>query len=182
MKKTTIFLAMLAVTTLAIAQKKKTTTSATINFDATTSIDAYPKATNNTVVASINPKTGDVAFESIIKGFNFTNPKIQEHFNQPNWMDSNKYPSATFKGKISNLADINFAKDGTYTANVAGNLTIRGVTKPVTTTAKITVAGKALNTTTDFEVKLADYGVSGAAIGAGKVATDPKISVLANFK
>jgi polyisoprenoid-binding protein YceI len=181
MKKTVLLFALVAVVSASFAQKKKTT-SATIKFDATTSLDALPKAENKTAVASLNTKTGDVAFESIIKSFSFSNPKIQEHFNTAGWMDSDKFPKATFKGKITNLAGVNFKADGTYTANVEGNLTMHGVTKPVTTNATIVVSGKKISTTSDFTVALADYGVNGPAIGAGKVATDPKISVMADFK
>jgi polyisoprenoid-binding protein YceI len=181
MKKTILLFALVAVVGASFAQKKKTT-SATIKFDATTSLDALPKAENKTSVASLNTKTGDVAFESIIKSFSFSNPKIQEHFNTAGWMDSDKFPKATFKGKITNLAAVNFKADGTYSATVEGNLTMHGVTKPVSTTASIVVSGKKISTTSDFTVALADYGVNGPAIGAGKVATDPKISVMADFK
>jgi polyisoprenoid-binding protein YceI len=188
MKKTMMLFALVGLTTLTYAQKKKTaktaktTTSATISFDATTKIDALPKADNKTVVASINPKTGEVAFESIMKSFTFTNPMIQDHFNSAKWLDSEKYPKATFKGKITNLTEVNFAKDGTYSATVTGDLTLHGATKPVSTTATIVVNGKELKTTTDFTIKLADFGVDGPAIAGGKVATDPKITVAATFK
>ncbi len=182
MKKTLILFAMVGLTNFAIAQKKRTTTSAIINFDATTSLDKLPKADNKTVVASIDTKTGNVAFESIIKSFTFANPKMQEHFNGDKWMDSDKYPTATFTGKITNLAAVNFKKNGTYGANVTGDLSMHGVTKQVTTTATIIVAGKKINTKTDFSVKLEDYGVNGGAIAAGKVSKDPKISVVADFK
>ncbi len=181
MKKSIILFALLGLVTVSIAQKKKTTTSATINFDATTPLDKLPKAENKTVVASLNTKTGEVAFESIIKSFSFGNPKMQEHFNAPNWMDSEKFPKATFKGKITNVSAVNFKADGTYSATVTGDLTMHGVTKPVSTTASIVVKGKAISTTTDFTAKLADFGINGPAIGAGKVATDPKISVIADF-
>ena len=177
-----ILFAMVGLTSLAIAQKKRTTTSATINFDATTSLDKLPKADNKTVIASLDIKTGNVAFESIVKSFTFSNPKMQEHFNGDKWMDSDKFPTATFTGKITNLSAVNFKKDGTYTANVSGNLSMHGITKPVTTIASVVVSGKKLNTTTDFSVKLADFGVNGGAIVAGKVATEPKISVVAEFK
>ncbi len=182
MKKTILLFALVAVVGASFAQKKKTTTSATIKFDATTSLDALPKAENKTAVASLNTKTGDVAFESIIKSFSFSNPKMQEHFNTAGWMDSDKFPKATFKGKITNLAAVNFKADGTYSATVEGSLTMHGVTKPVSATASIVVRGKKISTTSDFTVALADYGVNGPAIGAGKVATDPKISVMADFK
>lgn len=182
MKKSIILFALAGFTTFAFAQKKQTTTSATINFDATTSLDKLPKADNKTVVASMDTKTGNVAFETVIKSFTFSNPKIQEHFNGEKWMNSDKYPTATFTGKITNIKAVNFKKDGTYNAEVMGDLTMHGVTKPVATTATIVVAGKSISTSTNFSVKLADYGVNGGAIAAGKVATEPKITVLADFK
>ena len=182
MKKTLILFAMVGLTSLAFAQKKQTTTSATINFDATTSIDALPKAENTTVVASLDTKTGNVAFESIIKSFAFSNPRIQEHFNGEKWMDSEKFPTATFSGKIGDINAVNFKKDGVYNVAVMGNLTLHGVTKPLTTKAVITVVGKLISTKTDFSIALADYGVNGSAIAAGKVATNPKITVVAEFK
>ena len=182
MKKSILFFALVGLTALSFGQKKRTTTSATINFDATTSLDNLPKAENKTTVASLNTKNGDVAFEAIVKNFTFGNPKIQEHFNSAGWMDSDKFPKAIFKGKITNVAAVNFKADGTYSATVTGNLTMHGVTKPVTTTASVVVSGKMVTTTSDFSVKVADYGINGPAIGAGKVSTDPKISVVAEFK
>ena len=181
MKKTILFFALVAVTGASFAQKK-TTTSATVSFDATTKLDALPKAENKTVVASLNTKTGAVAFESTIKNFSFSNPKIQEHFNTTGWLDSDKFPTATFKGNLTNLSAINFKADGTYSADVSGDLTLHGVTKPVTSKASVVVSGKTITTTSEFTIALADYDVKGAAIGAGKVSTDPKISVVAEFK
>ena len=78
MKKTILSLAMVLAAGLLFAQKK-TTTSAVISFDATTPIDALPKAENKTVIASLDAKSGTIAFEAAIKSFSFSNPKIQEH-------------------------------------------------------------------------------------------------------
>jgi polyisoprenoid-binding protein YceI len=181
MKKTIMLFALVGITTFTFAQKKKTTTSATISFDATTPKDAFPKADNKTVVASINSKKGEVAFEAIMKSFTFSNPKIQEHFNEPRWLDSEKFPKATFKGKITNLSAVDFKKDGTYEADVTGDLTIHGITKPATTKATIVVAGQSLSTTTEFAIKLADYGIDVSG-SAGKIAMEPKITVKADFK
>jgi polyisoprenoid-binding protein YceI len=164
-----------------IAQKK-VTTSATVNFDATTKLDALPKAENKTAVASLDTKAGGVAFEVTVKSFSFANPKMQEHFNSAGWMDSDKFPTATFKGKITNLPAVKFTTDGTYTANITGDLTLHGVTKPVTTTATVVVSGKTITTSAEFNIKVEDYGVTGASIGAGKVSSDPKITVTAEFK
>jgi polyisoprenoid-binding protein YceI len=181
MKKSILFIGLVIAAGASFAQKK-TTTSATIFFDATTPIDKLPKADNKTAIASLDTKKGTVAFEAIVKNFAFTNPMIQDHFNGATWMDSEKFSTATFKGTITNLKDVNFKKDGTYNANVAGDLTIHGETKKVTTTAVIVVSGGNITTTSDFSVKLEDYKVNGPAIAAGKVAKEPKITVAASFK
>ena len=52
MKKSTLVLAMVLAAGAVFAQKK-TTTSATVAFDATTPKDALPKAENKTVIGSV---------------------------------------------------------------------------------------------------------------------------------
>lgn len=180
MKKTILSLTMLLATGLLFAQKK-TTTSAVISFDATTPIDALPKAENKTVIASLDTKTGAIAFEAAVKSFAFSNPKIQEHFNNKGWMDSDQFATATFKGSITNLKEVKFNKDGTYAVDVTGDLTMHGVTKVIDAKGTITVSGKVVVATSEFKVKLDDFKVSGAAIGAGKVAKEPTIKVVAEF-
>ena len=178
MKKAILILA-LATSTGSLFAQKKTTTSATVKFDATTKLDAMPVAENKTVVALIDSKTGSVAFEAQIKGFNFGNPMMQEHFNGEKWMDSEKNPTSTFKGKITNLGDVKFDKDGSYAAEIAGDLTMKGISKPLTGKATIVVKAGAISATSDFTIKLADYSISNAG---GKLADEPKISVSADFK
>lgn len=178
MKKTTLIIALGLMASVTFAQKK-TTTSASINFDATTSLDDKPKAENKTAVAAIDTKTGTIAFEAIIKSFSFSNPMMQEHFNGAKWMDSEKFPKATFNGTITNLSEVNFAADGSYKANVEGELTLHGITKPVKTTADITVAGGTVSAKSDFTILTADYGIGDAD---GKVSKEPKISVVAEMK
>jgi len=180
MKKTILSLALVLATGLLFAQKK-TTTSATISFDATTSLDKLPKADNKTVIASLDTKNGKLAFEATVKSFTFSNPKIQEHFNSKGWMDSDQFTTATFKGVINNVKNVKFNKDGSYDVTVSGDLTIHGVTKPIEAQATITVSGGKIKTTSDFTIKLEDYGVNGPAIAAGKVAKEPRITVAADF-
>jgi polyisoprenoid-binding protein YceI len=180
MKKTILSLALIAITGSVFAQNL-TTTSATVSFDATTPIDALPKADNKTVIASLNKTTGAVLFEAAVNNFAFSNPKIQEHFNGANWMNSAEFPKFTFSGKIDKLSKVKFAKDGVYKATVTGNLTVKGVSKQVKTPATITVAGGKVSAATAFSITLADYGISGAPIDGGKVAKQPKITVAASF-
>jgi polyisoprenoid-binding protein YceI len=165
---------------MAFAQKK-TSTSATIAFDASTAIDDLPKAENKTAIAAIDPSKNTVQFEAAIKNFAFANPKIQEHFNQKGWLNSDEFPKATFNGVITNPSAVDFKKDGTYNVTVEGDLTIKGKTQKVTAPATIVVAGKTLKTNASFTIKLGDFGVDGQPITAGKVSGEPKISVSAEL-
>ena len=165
MKKAILFLSLVTITGSLMAQKV-TTTSAVVNFDATTPKDALPKAENKTVIASLDKTTGAVAFEAAVNNFAFSNPKIQEHFNAATWMKINK---------------IKFNKDGTYKVNVTGNLTVKGIAKPISAPATVTVAGGVISATSTFSVKLKDYEITGAPIEAGKVAEKPTITVTASF-
>lgn len=180
MKKTILAASLLVMTGGAFAQNL-TTSSATVSFDATTPIDALPKADNKTVIASLNPATGAVLFEAAVNNFAFSNPKIQEHFNGANWMNSASFPKFTFSGKIDKLSKVKFEKDGTYNVTVTGNLTVKGVSKEVKTPGTITVADGKVSAATAFSIVLADYGISGAPIDGGKVSKEPKITVAATF-
>lgn len=181
MKKTVLFLSFAAITSVAFAQKK-TTTSAIVAFDASTAIDALPKAENKTVTAAVDTKSGTVAFEATVKNFAFSNPMIQDHFNGDKWLNSDTYPKFTFKGKITDLSKVNFTKDGEYKVPVTGDLTVKNVTKTVTTPATIVIKDGVLSTSAEFTIKLSDYGITGVPIDAGKVAKEPKISVSAELK
>jgi polyisoprenoid-binding protein YceI len=180
MKKTILSLMIAMVSMMALAQKK-TSTSATVAFDASTAIDNLPKAENKTAIAAIDPAKNTVQFEAVIKNFAFANPKIQEHFNQESWLNSDKFPKATFNGVITNPSAVNFKKDGTYNVTVEGDLSIKGKTNKVTAPATIVVAGTTLKTNATFNIKLADFGVEGQPITAGKVSAEPKISVSAEM-
>jgi polyisoprenoid-binding protein YceI len=180
MKKIILSLMIVTASMMAFAQKK-TSTSATVAFDASTAIDDLAKAENKTAIAAIDPSKNTVQFEASIKNFNFSNPKIQEHFNQTSWMNSDEFPKAIFSGTITNPTAVNYNKDGTYNVTVEGDLTIKGKTQKVKTPATIVVAGKTLKTNASFNIKLADFGVEGQPVTAGKVSGEPKISVSAEL-
>jgi polyisoprenoid-binding protein YceI len=179
MKKTLIVLALIGFTTGAFAQTK-TSTSATVAFDASTEKDALPKAENKTVVAQLNTKTGEIGFEAAVKNFAFSNPLIQEHFNGERWLNSEKFASFTFVGKVAEIGKVNFAKNGVYNVSVTGELTVKDKSKTITTPATLEVKNGVVAAKANFTIVLADYGV---AVGdSGKIAGEPKITVSAELK
>ena len=181
MKKTILFVFVSLITVSLLAQKK-ITTSAIIKFDASTSLDNLPKAENKTAIASINTTTGALAFEVAVKNFSFANPMMQDHFNGSSWLNSDQHPTITYKGNITDLSAVNFAKDGVYPVKTEGILTIKGIEQKLATAAVITVNGNSILAATDFSIKLSDFGITGAPIDGGKVAKEPKINVTAELK
>lgn len=180
MKKTILFLSFLAVTGSVMAQKL-TTTAAVVMFDATTPKDALPKAENKTVIGSLDKTTGAIAFEAAVNNFAFTNPTIQSHFNGEKWMNSAAFPKFTFAGAIDKLGKVKFNKNGIYDVTVSGNLTIKGISKPVSAKAKVTVKDQSVSATSSFTIKLSDYGITGQPIEAGKVSNETKVTVSTSF-
>ena len=180
MKKIILSLSFLFTTGILVAQKL-TTTSAVVAFDATTPKDALPKAENKTVIAAFDKTTGALAFEAAVNNFAFTNPRIQDHFNGENWMNSTAFPKFIFTGKITKLKEIKFHKDGSYDVNVKGNLTVKGITKEISAPAKVQVKNGAITASSTFSIKLADFGITGQPVEAGKIAKEPKITVNAAF-
>ena len=94
------------------------------------------KATTSTSVSVFNATTGELDFSVAISTFQFEKAFMQQHFNS-DYMESDKYPRAIFRGKIQEHIDI--AKEGTYTVNAAGEFTVHGVTQKRTIQGNLTV-------------------------------------------
>jgi len=150
--------------------------SANVSFDATSNASLEEvKAKTNTGTIVIDAGTGAVEAAVLMKSFQFEKALMQEHFNE-NYVESSKYPKATFKGKITDTSKVNFTADGTYKVSVAGDLTMHGITKPATAPATITVKSGKVTAQTDFSVALADYGIAIPSLVADKVAKTTKVS------
>jgi hypothetical protein len=133
MKGKILLLAMLAFFQISQAQKLITKTGH-IWFYSKTPLEEV-EAHNRQAVSTLDPATGEMVFMLLVKSFEFKRALMQEHFNE-NYMESEKYPKASFKGKITNLDKINFKKDGVYNAEVSGDMTIHNATKPLSAKGK----------------------------------------------
>lgn len=130
-----------------------------VKFFSTTKAEDI-EAHNYASISTIDTKTGDVVFSVPMQSFEFKKALMQKHFNQEKFLDTKKYPKGKLTGKISNLSEINFHKDGTYTATVTGELTIKNKTNSIKEKATITVAGGSIHVNSVFPITLADYGVT----------------------
>ena len=162
------------------AQDMHQTRTAKIQFFSKTPVENID-AINKEATSFLNTKSGDIVFAVLIKSFRFEKALMEEHFNE-NYMESTKFPKADFKGKIANLADVDFSKDGTYKAKVSGNLTMHGVTQPATADGIITVKGGKISANSKFKVKLSDYRIERPAVVADKIAETVEITVDAAYE
>jgi polyisoprenoid-binding protein YceI len=134
------------------------------------------EAHNRQVVSIIDESTGEINFMLLIKSFEFKRALMQEHFNE-NYIESDKYPKSTFKGKITNLDKIDFKKDGVYPAEVSGDLTLHNVTKPVTAKGTIEIKGSSVMAKAKFVTTPHDFDIAIPSVVEDKIAKEIDVNV-----
>lgn len=134
------------------------------------------EAANRQVNAALNSVTGDFVFKVLMKSFQFEKALMQEHFNE-NYIESDKFPNATFLGKVTNIKDVNFTKDGSYPATVEGKLTIHGVTKEIKETGTLEVKKDAVTGKAKFNILLSDFNISIPSAVINNIAKTIEITV-----
>jgi len=113
-------------------------------------------ATSTKGTSVFNAATGDLAFSVPIRSFQFEKSLMQEHFNE-NYLESDKYPNAAFKGKLKEKIDV--SKNGTYPVTVAGVLDVHGVKQSRTVTGIITIKNGTLSLSSEFQVLCKDHQI-----------------------
>ncbi|WP_221394676.1 YceI family protein [Dyadobacter sp. NIV53] len=124
-------------------------------------------AENKKTQAILNTSTGEVAIRMNMADFVFPNKLMQEHFNE-NYMESAKYPTATFSGKIDKAID--YTKDGEYDASATGKFTVHGVTQTKSIKGKMKIDGGKISMLSDFQVALTDHKIDVPEIVFVKIA------------
>jgi len=163
MKKTilSIMVAGLVLTTTAFTPDGGKLISKTghINFFSHTNLEDIT-ANNYKVVSTLDPSTGNVVFSVPMQAFEFEKSLMQKHYNSKKFLDTKTYPKAKLKGTITNLSDINFSKDGTYNANIKGELELHGVTNQISEKGTITVKGDKVTGEAKMTITLVDYKIN----------------------
>ncbi|MDB5280157.1 MAG: YceI family protein [Ferruginibacter sp.] len=157
----------------AFGQPKYFTKTGKISFYSKSSMENI-EAVNTKVVSVWDVASGQIEFAVLLKGFEFEKALMQEHFNE-NYVESDKYPKAVFKGIIENSKTIQLSGDNVSTVKVNGTLTLHGVTNPVSTNAVITVKSGVVAASCNFSITLADYKISIPSLVAEKI--NKKISI-----
>jgi polyisoprenoid-binding protein YceI len=126
----------------------------------TTYYGVFSGASGSLTLDSANPAASKLDVSVPTASVWTPSDKLNEELKGPQWLDAAKYPAMTFHSTA-------VTPTGATTADVAGELTLHGVTKPVTLKVKFNSAGPNPLTkayTTGFQVsgvvKRSDFGVS----------------------
>lgn len=187
MKKLSILLSgaalLFTITAFGQSAEKFISSKSHIKFFSTTPVENI-EANNYAAVSTINPKTGDVVFSVPMQSFEFEKAMMQKHFNNEHFLETNIYPKSKLKGKITNIDEVDFSKDGEYKANFEGEITIKDKTSALKETGTITVTGNMLDIESTFNLTLADFDISfdeGEMVST-KIAKSVAVTVRSEYK
>lgn len=158
-----------------IAQDVHMTRNGKISFFSRTPMENID-GTNNEVLSVIDLKKNEIAFAVLVKGFHFEKALMEEHFNE-NYMESTKFPKASFNGVLRPVNPIDIGKDGTYAVDVEGDLTIHGVTRKTSAKGEVVVKGGKLWSKSTFKLAVKDFGIAIPGVVAEKIAETIDVTV-----
>lgn len=139
------------------------------------------EAHNNQALSLLDANSGEIAASILMKSFQFEKALMQEHFNEK-YIESDKYPKATFKGKITDLSKLDLTKDGQYTVEVEGEITIHGETQPIKTNVDFVVKDKTISATSTFHLKVKDFKITIPTVVVKNIAEEVEVKVAFNYK
>lgn len=154
MKKRVLVLLVFLVTTQVFTQKNFLTKEGYISFFSHTLVEDI-KADNNQVLSVIDSETGEIAVQLLMRSFLFKKALMQQHFND-SYVESHKYPKATFKGFILNFNELDETQSNT---EIKGTLTMHGKTKEISFSAAVHKSGDTIELSGDFTLEVADFDI-----------------------
>lgn len=175
MKKLIFIMLMICGSLSSSAQSKYLTKTGFIGLYSHTTMEDI-SANNNQVASILDIATGEIIFTVLMKSFKFDRALMEEHFNE-NYVESDKFPKASFKGKITNLSNVDFKKDGKYNVDIDGDMTIHGVTKPFKTNGTIEVQNEKIIGKSKFLLNPHDYNIEIPNLVKSKFADNFEITV-----
>jgi len=159
------------------SQKQFLTKNGAITFFSSTTM-ADIKADNNQVLSIIDASNGKMAIIILMKSFMFKKALMQEHFNE-NYVESDLFPKATFKGEILNFETI---KNSETKLEVKGSITIHGKRKEIIIPATFIRSENTIFVKGEFNLLLSDYNIKIPSIVSKKIAKELKVTFEFNHK
>lgn len=126
-------------------------------------------------------ETSEVALLVPMKTFHFNNALLEEHFNE-NYLHTDKFPNATFKGKLIGFNKDQLTKDGVYNLSSEGQVTLHGMTHNFKAPVKMEVKGKLATFICFFKIKAEDYNIDIPGLVKPKLSDETPIEANIKFQ
>lgn len=163
-----------------IHAQKMITRTGKVSFLSSTPIEKI-EAENNQVASILFTDSHKIAFNVLMKSFQFEKALMQEHFNEK-YVHSDQYPAAKFKGDLPK--DIDWSQPSTHTdVTINGLMVFHGVSKPIQTQANLVInPDHSIVFTTQFGLQLADYNIEIPSLIQEKVSQKIEVKVAARYQ
>ncbi|WP_460219264.1 YceI family protein [Psychroserpens sp. MEBiC05023] len=173
MKKIVIIL--IGLMSMNVTAQKYFTKTGTTEFKA--SVEAFEpvEAKNKSTTVILNIENGQIAGLLFVKAFHFEIALMQEHFNE-NYMDSDKYPKATFRGQLEEF-DLNNLSNESQEFKLKGTLIVRGKEKKIDAIALLKKEGDKILFTSAFNVKPQEFNIKIPSIVREKIASSINLTL-----
>lgn len=152
------------------AQDKYIDRNGTLIFEASEKSMEEVKASNGSTTAIFNAETGEIAALALMRGFRFKNSLMEEHFNE-NYVESDKYPKATFNGVVVGPGPDGFSLQSKE-VQVRGTLELHGKTKEIQTPLQMGRIGDTITLAGTFKVVPSDFDIDIPKIVRNKIARE----------
>lgn len=154
------------------------TKTGTIDFVSNAPLETI-KASSVHLEGVIDATAHSFAFAVTIKSFQgFNNSLQQQHFYE-NYMETDKFPKATFTGKL--IEQVDLTQPGTYQVRAKGKLDIHGNIKERILRVDIISTGTELKIKSRFVVPLVDHMIEVPKIVNQKIAEEINVTVQATL-
>ncbi|MFI5218047.1 MAG: YceI family protein [Bacteroidia bacterium] len=137
-------------------------------------IDAKSESLNSV----LNIANNEIVFFVPMRSFKFKKAMMQEHFNEK-YVESDKYPNATYKGKINTAID--YSKDGEYEITATGTFVVHGVEKQRTDKGRLIIKDGTISIQSEFIVALKDHNIKIPKLLTENIAETVKINFSINY-
>jgi hypothetical protein len=139
------------------------------------------EAHNDQAVSVLDIQSGEIVASMLMRSFDFRKALMEEHFNE-NYVESHKYPKATFKGKVTNISEFDIGKNGTCTLNISGEITLHGVTQPVQVQADAVVNNGTIRAKAVFPLTVKDFKIRIPRLVINNIAEVVEVTVAFNYQ
>lgn len=135
------------------------------------------EAVNRSTSSIIDVEKKSIVIVVPVKSFSFQKKLMQQHFNE-NYLESDQYPNAIFKGKIQGWD----GSLGETNASANGTLEIHGVEQEVTISGTLNFRDNQITLESIFPIKLADYDIKIPKAVFYKIAEEVEVTAKLQYK